>query len=63
MVSSSIENVEDFNRLNFEPIEYFDNIGRKYPMYEMTRDGFMMLDMGFTGNLVCCDILIYANTN
>ncbi|WP_420832457.1 Rha family transcriptional regulator [Paenibacillus periandrae] len=58
-----IENVENFNRLNFEPIEYIDTKGEKRPMYEITRDGFMMLVMGFTGREVCCDILNYANTN
>ncbi|WP_445667368.1 Rha family transcriptional regulator [Paenibacillus sp. FSL H8-0034] len=49
-----IENIENFNDLNFKSVEYFDKKGENRPMYEMTRDGFMMLAMGFTGNLVCC---------
>ncbi|WP_338044635.1 Rha family transcriptional regulator [Paenibacillus periandrae] len=33
--------LKNFTKLNFEPSEYFDITGRKLPMYEMTRDGFM----------------------
>lgn len=40
---------EDFNRLNFQPVDYYDSKGEKRPMYEITRDGFMLLSMGFTG--------------
>lgn len=39
----------DFNRLNFEPISYKDTYGRKQKEYAITRDGFFMLAMGFTG--------------
>ena len=35
--------------LNFEPSEYKDSTGRKLPMFEMNRDGFSLLAMGFTG--------------
>lgn len=38
-----------FNRLNFEPISQPDSYGREQPMYLLTRDGFMLLAMGFTG--------------
>ena len=41
--------IENFNRLNFELIKYEDVRGRKQPMYLMTRDGFMLLVMGYTG--------------
>ena len=30
-------------------IEFEDDKGRVYPEYEITRDGFSMLAMGFTG--------------
>ena len=40
---------EDFTRLNFEGSEYSDSTGRKLPMYLITRDGFTILAMGFTG--------------
>lgn len=39
----------DFIESNFGFNEYKDSIGRKLRMYEMTRDGFTLLAMGFTG--------------
>lgn len=44
-----LECSEEFNRLNFQQIDYVDQKGRTYKAYAMTRDGFMMLVMGFTG--------------
>lgn len=44
-----IECSEEFNRLNFEPINYKDARGRMQDAYSMTRDGFTMLVMGYTG--------------
>ena len=40
---------EGFIRLNFKPSSYKDSTGRKLPCYMMTRDGFTMLVMGYTG--------------
>jgi Rha family phage regulatory protein len=40
---------EHFNRSNFELVEYKDAKGESRPMYEMTRDGFTILAMGYTG--------------
>lgn len=40
---------QEFNERNFAPISYFDNLNRKKPAYEITRDGFVFLCMGFTG--------------
>lgn len=40
---------ENFNKLNFEPIEYVDSKGRIQKAYEMTKDGFTFLVMGYTG--------------
>ena len=50
-VIRSIENLpeDDFSQLNFEPAEYYDAQGKPRKMYKMTRDGFMMIAMGFTG--------------
>ena len=45
----NLEIPEDFNRLNFEPVEYKDAKGEMRPMYLITRDGFTILAMGFTG--------------
>lgn len=39
----------EFNRRNFAPITYTDARGRKQRCYAMTRDGFAVLAMGFTG--------------
>jgi Rha family phage regulatory protein len=40
---------EEFIRLNFVLSSYKDSTGRKLPCYMMTRDGFTMLVMGYTG--------------
>lgn len=40
---------EEFGRLNFQPSSYLNMQGKEQPMYELTRDGFMFLVMGFTG--------------
>lgn len=40
---------DEFTRLNFELSGYKDSTGRKLPCYMMTRDGFTMLVMGYTG--------------
>ena len=51
-VMQAIANLEcspEFNRLNFQPVEYLDAKGEKRPCYRITRDGFVFLAMGFTG--------------
>lgn len=40
----------DFTKRNFTLSEYEDVTGRKLPMYQMTKDGFIFLVMGFTGS-------------
>ena len=40
----------EFNQRNFAPVEYRDGKGEKRPSYEITRDGFVFLCMGFTGH-------------
>ena len=40
---------EDFRRLNFEQSEYINQQNHKQPMYYITRDGFTLLAMGYTG--------------
>lgn len=39
----------EFTALNFEESEYTDTTGRKLSMWNMTKDGFIFLVMGFTG--------------
>ena len=40
---------KEFGRLNFQPSSYVNSQNKKQPMYYMTRDGFTLLVMGFTG--------------
>lgn len=40
---------KNFTEPNFGLSEYTDPTGRKLPMYLLTKDGFMMLAMGYTG--------------
>lgn len=45
-----LECSEKFRRLNFEPIFLKDQYRRDLRAYEITRDGFVFLVMGFTGH-------------
>ena len=52
-VLRDIENLscsETFNRLNFERITYKDARNREQTAYQMTKDGFSFLVMGYTGD-------------
>jgi Rha family phage regulatory protein len=44
-----INNMGERVRRNFTPMSYKDSYGRSQCAYEMTRDGFSFLVMGFTG--------------
>lgn len=49
---ATLDETEDgkaFNRLNFQPISLRDAMNREKPAYLLTRDGFTLLAMGFTG--------------
>lgn len=39
----------EFGRSNFRPSSYLNEQKKEQPMYEITRDGFTLLAMGFTG--------------
>lgn len=45
----SLECSQEFIDRNFTGNEYQDRRGRSLPLYEMTKDGFIFLVMGFTG--------------
>lgn len=45
----SVETPDDFRQRNFALAEYSDTQGKPRPMYIVTRDGFTLLAMGFTG--------------
>ena len=40
---------EEFGRLNFELSSYLNSQNKRQPMYYITRDGFTLLVMGYTG--------------
>ncbi|HGU5001939.1 TPA: Rha family transcriptional regulator [Escherichia coli] len=46
---ANIECSEKFNTLNFEDVTYTDAKGEQRPMYQITKNGFVFLVMGFTG--------------
>lgn len=51
-VLRAIRNLEapaEFTERNFAPSEFTDSTGRVLPAYRITRDGFTLLAMGFTG--------------
>jgi len=45
----SLECSQEFSQRNFTPTSYNDRQNKPRPMYEITRDGFVFLCMGFTG--------------
>lgn len=45
----NIECSEEFRERNFAPSSYYNEQNKKQPEYLITRDGFTMLAMGFTG--------------
>lgn len=48
-VMAKVESFSDRGRANFRLTSYTDGSNRNNKMYEMNRDGFMFLAMGFTG--------------
>lgn len=51
-VLRAVENLEcsqEFRKRNFAPTSYKTSQGKVLPAYEITRDGFVFLCMGFTG--------------
>lgn len=46
----SLKCTDEFRRLNFE-LSNYESRGKRYPVYIMTRDGFTLLVMSFTGAL------------
>jgi Rha family phage regulatory protein len=48
-VIKALDCPEGFTEPNFRLSEYRDPTGRRLPMYEITRDAFTLLVMGFTG--------------
>jgi len=44
-----LDSSPEFNQRNFTPVKYTDAKGEKRPAYEITKNGFVFLVMGFTG--------------
>ncbi|WP_375750968.1 Rha family transcriptional regulator [Vibrio sp. HN007] len=57
----NLECSSDFIDRNFAGNEYKDGTGRKLPMFEMTKNGFMFLVMGFTGKKAAAIKEAYIN--
>jgi Rha family phage regulatory protein len=51
----------DFNARNFSAVEYTDAKGECRPAYRLTRDGFVVLAMGFTGKRALAFKLAYID--
>lgn len=63
-VLRSIRNLDcpaEFTERNFALSEFKDPTGRKLPCYEITRDGFSFLCMGFTGKKAAVWKVAYIN--
>jgi len=61
-VTRSIRNLEipqEFSLRNFALSDFRSERGKTYPMYEITRDGFTLLAMGFTGRKAMAFKLAY----
>lgn len=48
-IMRDIRNISTRGQRNFEPSSYLNEQNKYQPMYNMNRDGFMFLAMGFTG--------------
>ena len=64
-VLRTIDNIKcsaNFRLLNFEETSYIDEQGKVYRMFNMTKDGFMFVVMGFTGEkaAACKEAVIEA---
>ena len=46
-----LECSEEFGRLNFEQSYYINSQNKKQPLYYMTKDGFTLLAMGYSGEM------------
>ncbi|WP_265498689.1 MULTISPECIES: Rha family transcriptional regulator [Providencia] len=42
---------DDFAHLNFEEIDFIDKNGDVQPMFKLTKDGYILVVMGFTGKM------------
>lgn len=57
----NLECSQEFNARNFAAVSYMDGKGEKRPAYEMTKDGFIFVVMGFTGAKAAATKEAYIN--
>lgn len=57
----SLECSDEFRQSNFGLSSYINEQNKSQPMYEMTKDGFMFLVMGFTGKAAAAIKEAYIN--
>lgn len=48
-IDKALEDLGDFGRLNFQPSSYINEQGKSQRCFNLTRDAFTLLAMGFTG--------------
>jgi len=48
-IDRALEDLGDFGRLNFQPSSYVNDQGKSQRCFNLTRDAFTILAMGFTG--------------
>lgn len=53
---------QEFNLHNFVEVNYAHTNGATYPMYNITKDGFVFLVMGYTGEKACQFKELYIKT-
>ncbi|GKQ96484.1 Rha family transcriptional regulator [Aeromonas hydrophila] len=58
---ATLECSKDFNERNFALVTYQDGKGEARPAYEMTKDGFIFVVMGFTGAKAAATKEAYIN--
>lgn len=58
---TTLECSKDFNERNFALVTYQDGKGEARPAYEMTKDGFIFVVMGFTGAKAAATKEAYIN--
>ena len=58
---NNIECSEEFSRHNFVPSDYLDDRGKVQKCYNLTKDGFVFLAMGFNGKKAAQFKELYIN--
>ena len=61
ILGTDSEKVAEFNLRNFAQMSYTDSVGRKYPCFAMTREGFNLLVMGWNGKKALEFKVAYVN--